>query len=239
MSAGRNGGSVLGPRVRGDASAGRASRGGFTLLEVMLALGIVTIMASLVYASFSPTYQAKEIVEKQAEHYHGLRLAMNRLTRDISMAFISDRFDAKRFRERPTHFVGERDSLRFTTLAHERLYEDAKEGDQAVVEYRVDRDPDNPRIDSLIRRSNPVIDDRPEDGGYETVLAADVDSIEFQYWDVKKTDWVNDWDTTDREYSTHLPERVRITITAKGDDGKPRKYTSQAMIQITRPLGSR
>lgn len=217
-------------------------RRGFTLLEVMIALALVTILSGLVYASFHPTYEAKELVEKQADNYHGLRLAMGRMTREISQAFLSDRFDAKRYRERPTHFVGkhsgDKDTLRFTTFGHERLFEDAKESDQAVVEYRIDRDPEDPSRDALIRRVNTVIDDRPEDGGRETVLATNIDGLLFEYWDVKKKDWVTEWDTNDRAYSTHLPERVRITILAKGDDGKEKKYTSQAMIRLQNPLGN-
>ncbi len=220
--------------------SGRSLIRGFTLLEVMIALAIVTVLAGLVYGAFNPTYQAKNIVEEQAERYHGLRLAMGRMSRELSMAFLSDRYDAKRYRERPTQFVashsGQRDKLRFTTFAHERLYADVKESDQALVEYRVDRDPDDPRRSSLIRREKIVIDDRPEDGGSETVLATDVDGLSFEFWDVKKKEWTTDWDTTDRAWSTHLPERVRITIHAKGDDGKEKKYTTQTMLQMQFPL---
>ncbi|AKU91327.1 type II secretion system protein GspJ [Vulgatibacter incomptus] len=214
---------------------------GFTLLEVMIALAIVTVLAALVYGSFNPTYQAKMLVEEQAERYHGLRLAMGRMARELSMAYVSDRYDSNQLRERPTQFVANhssnRDKLRFTTFAHERLYEDVKESDQALVEYRVDRDPEDPRKNALIRREKTVIDERPADGGAETVLATDIDGLNFEFWDVKKKEWVTDWDTTEQAYSNRLPERVRITIHAKGDDGKERKYVSQTMIQLRVPLG--
>lgn len=213
---------------------------GFTLMEVMIALAIVTVLAALVYGSFNPTYQAKQEVEAQAERYHGLRLALGRMSREIGMAYISDRYDAKRYRERPTQFVaqhsGQRDKLRFNTFGHVRLYEDAKESDQSVVEYRVDRHPEDPKVNALIRREKTVIDDRPEDGGTETVLATGIDGLQFEFWDVKKKDWVTDWDTTDRAWSTHLPQRVRITIHAKGDDGREKKYVTQTMIALQYPL---
>jgi general secretion pathway protein J len=214
---------------------------GFTLMEVMVAMAIVAILGGLVWGSFSPIYAAKEIVEEEADRYHGLRLAMDRITRDLSMAFLSDRFDAKRFRERPTQFVaddsGENDTLRFTTLSHERLYEDAKEGDQALVEYRIGRDPERRDVEVLLRREKTVFDDQPEDGGNEVVLAEGVEGLDVKFWDVKKEEWVSEWDTTDVEHKNSLPERVQVNLYARDDEGKVRRYTTQAKIFLRTPLG--
>lgn len=215
---------------------------GFTLMEVMISLGIVAVLAALVWGSFGPTWQAKEIVEAEANRYHAIRLALDRMSREISMAYLSERYDRRRFRDRPTHLVaedsGDDDTLRFTTLAHERLYEDAKEGDQAVVEYRVGRDPEDRDRNVLFRRVNPVIDDRPEEGGVEAILADGVEGLSFEFWDVKDQEWTDDWDTNDVERKNELPERVRLTIVVKGDDGKERRFSTQSMIVLTTPLGT-
>lgn len=214
---------------------------GFTLMELMISIGILAIIAGLVYGAFSPIWQAREEVEIQADRYHAIRLAMERMRRDISMAFISDRYDYKNYRERPTHFVGEhagnRDTLRFTTLAHGRLYVDARESDQAVVEYRVDNDPFDRSEQALIRRVKTVIDDEPDRGGQETVLVSGVEGLNFEYWDVEKKEWVTEWDTTDQAFANRLPYRVRIRLTAAGDDGKPRTYVTQTLIHLRGPLG--
>lgn len=214
---------------------------GFTLMELMISIGILAIIAGLVYGSFSPIWQAREEVEIQADRYHAIRLAMERMRKDISMAFLSNRYDFKNYRERPTHFVGEhagnRDTLRFTTLSHGRLYVDARESDQAVVEYRVDNDPLDRSSQALIRRVKPVIDDDPERGGAEMVLVSGVTGLNFEYWDVEKEEWVTEWDTTDQAWANRLPYRVKITLTAEGDDGKPRTYVTQAMVQLITPLG--
>lgn len=220
----------------------RAGTGrGFTLLEVMMSMGILAVLGALAWGSFAPTWEAKQVVGEQADHYHGMRLALARMSREISMAFISDNFDSARYRERPTHFVGEdsstSDELRFTTLAHERLYEGAKESDQALVEYRIDRDPDDREKMALIRRSKTVIDDRPDDGGTEAVLATGIEGLDFEYWDTDKKDWNREWDTYDNQFANRLPERVRITIHAQGEDGKVRKYTTQTVVFLRAPLG--
>jgi len=222
-------------------SAGCTRQSGFTLLEVMIALGILAVLSALVWSSFAPTWDAKQFVQEEADQYHGIRLAMGRMAREISMAFISDNYDTARYRERPTHFVGDdsgnRDELRFTTLAHERLYEDAKESDQAIIEYRLDRDPDDRDKMALIRRVKTVIDEDPDDGGVEAVLATGIEGLDFDYWDVEEKDWVRDWDTYDTAYANRLPERVRITLHVKGMDGKVRKFTTQTVVFLRTPLG--
>ena len=109
-------------------------------MEVMIAVAITALMGTMVAMAFQTGFNAKEVVEGEADHYRMLRAAMNRMAREIGSAFVSDRYDPKRFRDqndRPTNFVGERDKLLFTSFAHQRLYTDAKESDQVVVEYFV------------------------------------------------------------------------------------------------------
>ncbi len=219
----------------------RRRASGFTLMEVAVAMAVVAMIGALVWGSFSPLQTAREIVESEADRYHGIRVAMDRITRDLSMAFLSDRFDAKRYRERPTHFVaddsGDDDTLRFTTLGHVRLYEDAKESDQAIVEYRVGRDPDQRDVNVLFRRVKTVIDDQPEDGGQDTIVAEGIEGLDFKFWDVRKEEWISEWDTTDVEFRNHLPERVQVNLYARDDEGKVRRYTTQARIYLRYPLG--
>lgn len=219
----------------------RRRAAGFTLMEVVVAMSIIAMLGALVWSSFSPLQAAKEIVEEEADRYHGLRLAMDRITRDLAMAFLSDRYDPKQYRERPTHFIsddsGNNDTLRFTTFSHERLYEDAKEGDQAIVEYRVGRHPQHRDVSVLFRREKTVIDDRPEDGGREVVLAEGIEGIDFKFWDVRKEEWVSEWDTEDVEFKNHLPQRVQVNLYAPDDQGKVRRYTTQARIVLRYPLG--
>ncbi len=214
--------------------AGKRFRG-FTLMEVMIAVAITALMGTLVASSFNSTFKAKELIEGEAERYRMLRTAMNRMSREIGAAFVSDRFDLKRYRDqydRPTNFIGERDRLLFTSLAHERLYTDAKESDQMVVEYSVktstERNARGRR--DLMRRENPILDERMDRGGAEDVLFEGVQRIEFAYWDSDKKDWVTEWDTRKVERKSFLPTRVRITLVAQDENGKEMRYTTQARV---------
>jgi general secretion pathway protein J len=214
---------------------------GFTLMEVMIAVAITALMGTVVAMAFQTGFNAKEVVEADADRYRMLRTAMNRMVREVGSAYVSDRYDLKRFRDqndRPSNFVGERDKLLFTTFAHQRLYTDAKESDQAVVEYFVESSNErgaNGRLD-LKRRVNPNVGERMDRGGTTDVLYEGLKSIEFSYWDSEKKDWDDEWDTRRTERKSILPTRVRITLVALDENGQEARYTTQARVMLNTEL---
>ena len=214
-----------------------SSRRGFTLMEVVIAIAITAFIGVVIGVSFNTTIQNKDIIEGQAEHYRMLRAAMNRIVREIGAAYVSDRYDPKRNRDaydRPTNFIGSRDKLLFTTLAHQRLYADAKESDQMIVEYQVKSSPD-PKAkgrNDLVRREKVILEERMERGGTEDSLFEGAKKIEFQYWNSERKQWEDEWDTRRTERKTILPTRVKITLTAVDESGKDVKYTTQTRIML-------
>ncbi|MFY2557641.1 type II secretion system protein GspJ [Corallococcus terminator] len=218
----------------------RRSRG-FTLMEVMVAVAITALMGTVVAMAFQTGLTAKESVEADADRYRQVRVSMNRMAREIGSAYVSDRFDLKRFRDqndRPTNFVGESDRLLFTTFAHQRLYTDVKESDQAVVEYFLEASDDRNakgRVD-LKRRVNPSVDDRMDRGGTTDVLLEGAKKLEFEYWNSEKKEWDDEWDTRRTEQKSILPTRVRMSITAVDETGKEARYSTQTRIMLNTEL---
>lgn len=218
----------------------RAIRG-FTLMEVMVAVAITALMGTIVSMAFQTGFRAKEVVEGEAEHYRMVRVAMNRMAREIGSAFVSDRYDPKRYRDqndRPTNFVGAKDRLLFTTFAHQRLYTDSKESDQAVVEYFIETSTEKGAKgrQDLKRRVNPNIGERMDRGGTTDVLFEGIKKLEFEYWDSERKQWDDEWDTRRTERKSFLPTRVRITIVALDENGKEARYTTQARIMLNTEL---
>lgn len=218
----------------------RATRG-FTLMEVMIAVAITALMGTVVAMAFTTGFNAKEVVEAEADRYRMLRTAMNRMVREIGSAYVSDRYDLKRFRDqndRPTNFIGERDRLLFTTFAHQRLYTDSKESDQAVVEYFLEtsRAPGANGRQDLMRRQNPNVGERMDRGGTTDVLFEGIKGVEFAYWDTEKEEWDDEWDTRRSERKSILPTRVRITLIALDENGKEARYTTQTRIMLNTEL---
>lgn len=215
----------------------RARARGFTLIEVITAIGITAFIGVVIGVTFSTTIANKDVIEGQAERYRMLRTAMSRMSREIGAAYVSDRYDSKRYRDafdRPTNFVGTREKLMFTTLSHQRLYADAKESDQMVVEYQVKRSPDPKAKDrqDLLRREKVILEERMERGGTEDILFEGIKKLEFQYWNSERKQWEDEWDTRRSERRTILPTRVKMTITAVDENGKDVKYVSQTRVML-------
>lgn len=220
----------------------RVTARGFTLMEVLIAVSITGLMGALIVGAFNSGFSAKEMVETDAEKYRMLRVAMGRMTREIGSAFVTERYDTNKFRDqndRPTNFVGESDRLLFSSLSNQRLYTDAKESDQVILEYSVKTSPDREargRKD-LVRRANPIITaDRMDRGGTEDVLFEGIKELELEYWDSKREDWVDEWDTRRTERKDELPTRVRITLVADDENGKEQRYTTQTRIMLNSVL---
>ncbi len=213
---------------------------GVTLIEIMIAVAITAVMGVMVMGAFQRTYAAKETTEAQDERFSSALVALSRLSRELSQAFLSDHYDRKRFREPPTLFRGkdggERDDLLFTTMGHARLVRDAKESDQAVVEYSVEPDPDRPGEDALFRREKARIDEEPERGGAKAIVCEHVASFDVQYWDWKRQEWAREWVTNSAERQSILPTRVKVRLGLKMPDGKERAFETQARVAIIRPL---
>ena len=215
----------------------RSSRAGFTLLEVIIAVAVTSFIGLTLGYAFNSTAGSKEVMESQAERYRMLRTSMNRMEREISAAFVSDRYDARRYRDafdRPSNFVGSKERLLFTSLAHQRLYADAKETDQMVVEYQVKSSTEKGARsrNDLFRREKALLEERMDRGGTEDVLFEGCKRIEFSYWDTDKKQWIDEWDTRRNERKGLLPTRVKITLHATDETGKEVKYTTQARIML-------
>jgi general secretion pathway protein J len=210
-------------------------------MEVMIAIAITSLMGALIGVSFTSSMSAKEQVEGDAQRYRMLRTAMSRMCREIGAAYVSDRYDSKRYRDsydRPTNFVGTRDRLLFSSLAHQRLYADAKESDQMVVEYWVKSSTEKTARgrDDLFRRENPLLEEHMDRGGTEDVLYEGLKKVQFEYWDSEKKEWDDEWDTRRPERKSLLPTRVRITLIALDENGKEQKYTTQTRVMLNREL---
>jgi len=215
------------------------SHRGFTLIEVMIAISITAVIAAMTLGAFQRAQALRQAVEEQDERVSGARTALSRMAREVSAAFISEHYDRRRFRDRPTIFKGrdggDRDSLLFATMAHVRGMRDARESDQMVVEYSVDADPDAPGEYALFRREKIRIDEEPDRGGSRALLLRHVTGFDVTYWDWQKQEWAREWSTAPGERLL-LPTRVRMKLTVRFPDGKEKSFETQARIAIIRQL---
>ena len=213
---------------------------GFTLIEVMIAAAITAVIGTLVAGSFSRAARSRDLAQAQDERVTGARVALSRMAREVQEAFVSDHYDHKRFRQRPTLFEGkdrgEQDDLLFVTMAHGRLVRDAKEADQAVVEYTVEPHPERQGELALWRREKTRIDEDPTRGGSRAIVLEHVKGFDVGYWDWKKQEWARDWTTANNDRQGLLPTRVRLRVTLSMPDGKDQTFETQTRVAVIRPL---
>jgi general secretion pathway protein J len=215
---------------------------GFSLLEVLIAVAVLGLIGGLTWKTFDGAWSVKTRVEQAEERDQMVRGALNRLAREVSMTFLSEHYDRKRFRERPSLFRlkdGRRQAdLLFTSFAHERLHVDAKESDQALFEYSIGPDPrDGSKLD-LFRRVKPTLDEDAERGGDTGVLAEGILAFSVEAWEPKDREWRAEWNSNgaDRTGGLLVPPRVRVSLTVRDEDGKEKTYTTQAKIFLTQAL---
>lgn len=217
----------------------QTNRRGMTLIEVLVAMAIVTMMMVSVWSSFSSTVRAMEETEKIQDRYAMIRNTMDRMSSEVSMAYLS----FNRPQEETRHFTlfegrgsADGDSLTFSSFAHLRIRRDSNESDQTVIQYFLGPDEDDSSRTHLYRRETTrLTGDLPEDlrrYAPAYVLCEDVESLEFRYWDPADQDWRDEWRTTSNdEQPDRMPPRIEIKLGIRNEQTEETEYfVTQAVI---------
>jgi len=219
---------------------------GFTLIEVMIALGLLALIGVSVANSMFSSFYAKDLVSTTNERFHEGRQVMTRISRELRMAFLRAEPPRESREEDPavqTRFKGEDDEIYFASTAHVPIFKGVRESDQAEISYFLARR----KIDSeykgqtLFRRESKRIDDRPDKGGHIWPVVEGVKTFKLEYWDDKKEigddAWQRDWDSHENELEPLLPARIRITLELEMlEDQEPLRFVTQAAPKVRRPI---
>lgn len=211
---------------------------GFTLIEVMVAMAIVAMVSTLIYSGFTQTAQNKKRVEAELDRHHEIRLGLERMTRELSSAFVSAHLNPNpALQVVKTCFVG-KDSgkgarIDFTAFAHQRLYRDAHESDQAELSYYLGDDPHDRTHTALIRREQRRIDDDPQQGGQAQVMVQNVTKLDLVYLDPLSMQWLKTWDTMQAAMQPNrLPSQVEIKLSVPNIQGRGRDETFGTRVSL-------
>lgn len=212
---------------------------GFSLTEVLIAVTILGMMGTMTFGTFSSAVNSREVALEIAEREHEVRLALERMSREVSMAFLSSHRDcdspkSKTIFKSSSSAVGMR--LDFTSFSHLKLRADANESDQNELSYFIDRNPDDEKEKCLTRRIQARIDDEPTEGGQVDPLLCGVSDLEFQFYDHEANDWEDDWDSEDSDYKDRLPLFVRFQLSLNNDEGEPYNYRSATRLFMQKAI---
>jgi general secretion pathway protein J len=230
--------------ARRDRRSIHAGDAGFTMIEVLIACSIMAFMMFLAWSTASQTLKAKKHFGLVQDRYREARILLTRMSRDLSMAYLSANEDRTLLDPR-TYFSGEAsgevDSITFSCLAHQRLYADVHESDQTVVSYYPGTDPDDRRKTDVFRRESRRLANEKLDAipGESDVIFVDVAKLEITYWDAKNQEWKDEWDTQKAEGAANrLPDKVRIALTFRDENDKEVTLTTETRLFMQEVLQS-
>ncbi|MCB9638040.1 MAG: prepilin-type N-terminal cleavage/methylation domain-containing protein [Myxococcales bacterium] len=225
----------------------RRAEAGMTLLEIMISVFLIGMLGVATMGVITRTQNAREVIGQINDRYHGARVVLDRMSREIAMTYVSIPGSAVNDLSRiPLTLVrGTAESpinrLLFSTFSHVRMVRNARESDQAIVEYYGKPNPKDPKVNLLLRRVKPVINHEPERGGVAYVMLERVKRLEIRYWDKRKNDWIDNWDTTKVEFGgrignnvgrVFIPPLIEIKLTVADKKGDETTFLTRTRIMM-------
>lgn len=213
-----------------------------TLIEVLAAIAVLGLITSVVYSGVVQTIRHKQVVEDQLDRQHEIVMGLGRMSRELSMAYISDQAYSNSNQALwvvQTAFHGREEGsgsrIDFTSFSHRRLYRDTHESDQNELSYFIAPNPEDRSRDVLARREQRRIDDKPEEGGQIQILIDNVTSFNLRYLDPLTGEWLTTWDASRTgTQPNRMPSQVEILVTVPNirSGGREQTFGTRAMIPI-------
>jgi general secretion pathway protein J len=183
-----------------------------SLLEVMVAIALITFMSFAAFVLLSSSIDTREILGERDEVTRSARVTLGKLRRELQLSFLTAHPEA--INTYKTVFVGVDDNpdrLTFTSLAHQRLYTDSRECDQTELTWWADDAGAGGRY-TLFHREAPRVDEEPDKGGVIYPLAYNVRTFNIRYLDSRTNEWTDTWDTRTVDQANRLPRAVQVGL---------------------------
>lgn len=221
---------------------------GFTLIELLVAIAVLSMISILIYSAFAGMKRSREGIQRMGDRYREGRMAMDRITRELSSAYVSAHVPIDQsIVVVKTAFIGTRgtpaDRVDFATFSNVRRDRDAHDSDQAEISYFGEADKKQSGT-HLVRRVAARPDLKPERGGRVEILATDIDLFDLEYLDPLTGQWTETWDTSQATGQLgRLPLQVRVILvlnegrrSAEGRGREPIRFSSKIGIPIQKAL---
>ena len=179
---------------------------GFTLVEVLVALTILSMVLSIIFAAMSLGIRSWEKGSSIEETAQDLRALSMRLSNEIGSMYpyIIYINGAKTY-----VFQGERERLGFVTT-NENSMPDLPRGGTKWVNYFLDRDKGLVAREKILPDSS-VMEDKD---GRLTEVEPSIEDLRFQY--LESSIWNDSWDANEKK---GFPEAIKVNLTF--DEGEP------------------
>lgn len=216
---------------------------GFTLIEVMIALFIGSLIFGVIYSSFFQIMKSKDIAENELELYHEARVILSRITKDLNSVYPRGNIfvGKSNYISAEPYFEGglENDNswIRFTSLSRSPSY-NKSDSDQAQINYYVqkieDRNSDrDDQLYSLFRRENPYIGGNEEGVNYsisDRIVLFRLNYLSGESIDTEDS-FSDIWNTNE---NLAMPRAVEISFVLRGPEQKDVEFKNLVYLQLSK-----
>ena len=193
----------------------RRAQSGFTLIEIVLAMVLLSVMMLLLYSGLSFALRSWDVGDAHGRRTADRRIGENFLRRELTEVFPMRWKDPVAVK---LAFSGEANRLRFVSTRPVGI----PLGGVALVSVQVEGDARKGERHLVMRRAMPDDEARDfgpvDEAGKPTILIAGVDTVTFSYFgaanDFGEPTWRDTW-----PYPNRIPQMVRMRV--KSDDGTP------------------
>jgi type II secretion system protein J len=197
---------------------------GFTLLEIMVAIFLLSFVIAAVYSSWMAVMKGSRSGLKAAAEVQRSRIAIRTIEDALTCTrmFVADAdnygFEAEN---------GNKAYVSFVAKLPQSFPRGGKFGDYTT--RRVTFSLEESGLESqLVLRQSPMLMEMDEDEkNHPVVLAKNVKRLELGFWDTKKGEWLDEWTQTNQ-----LPAMVKVTL----EFGEKNSFQSKPQQELVRTI---
>jgi len=193
---------------------------GFTLLELLIAIGITAMLVSAAVQAYVSLSRAQEQALGRKGRDRAALVLLDRIERELVGTLLIERPEESDRLSHPYVFIGEdrvfgsndSDALRFITLTPARPPGTQVSGGMRMVTYGFE-----PRADEgvdMLRQEEPLPDSMDKQiSAIDGQLVMDqLAHFRLRYQDDESGEWVRRWDSTDIALLDRLPSAVEVSV---------------------------
>ena len=214
---------------------------GFTLLEVLIALAIFSIISIATVRQISMIRNTKNAAFEEIDLYSGLRSTFSIIKSDLNQAFhvLTDDLGediaksiARNEKVPHTLFDGKKDELVFTSLSNRNYYRGRRQSEQTEISFYLKTKAGH-KFPTLMKRQSGLIDGDLYNGGNSYTLLENISTLEFQFWDEKNAKWTDKWNSDLGSFRDRFPYAVKMIIGVVNTNNKELKLTTVFKIAFS------
>lgn len=206
----------------------QTKEGGFTLLEVLIAIFIFAIIVTTVFASYNSIFTGSGTIDQGMASYEMAKNCLNRMIFDLESVYVSlyPKYAPPDLDDPPDPYrmlgdsiyikTAEFPKLRFTSFSHLSLNGKTESGIAEIVYYVQDTEEHG----FILRRADNLYPYQSfEEKTSDPILCEGIKSLTFKYYDYEEEEY-DLWDSDAEDWGYTTPKRIAIKLEIDNNSGR-------------------